>query len=166
MKHKRVSVLIIVLTVAAGILATTGVALAGWVWCDDPVLSIGGTPVYVKYEASIDGKTQDLQLSDYFTVSMDVSLPEGVSFAVPDPQGWIVASRIDRELEVSKKGIEADFIVLVLPKPGASAAGFGDDTKIKVSISLDGSNKVVGEGHVGEIIHIDNYRVPVPSGRE
>ncbi|MDO8473441.1 MAG: hypothetical protein Q7T05_06450 [Dehalococcoidia bacterium] len=144
-KHKRISALFIVLIVVAGVLATTGVALAGWVWCDDPVLNIGGTNVYVRYEANIKG--QDVPLAGNFAVEAQVGVPEGVNpdNVVTDLHGWTISVYPDQELGKN------DFALKVTVQQISTVKASG----IKVSVSLDpnGTN-VVGTGKVGESIDL------------
>lgn len=153
-KHKRLSALFIMLVVVAGILTTTGVALAGWVWCDDPIVDIGGTRLYIKYEADIDGATEATDLSDYFSPSMKVSVPKGTSFSVVLPDDWKITSSANNGLRVTSQGIETNFRIFVAAKPGAPD-GVSEETPVKVSVSLDpAGTQIVGTGEVGETINI------------
>lgn len=161
-KHRRLSALMVFLVLGIAVIATSGIAYGAWVWCDDPVLSIGSTTVYVNYEADINGPTQGAHLADYFKVSMKVSVPKGVDFAVLNPHGWKITSHTDGDLHVSSEGIKTDLTVLVLPKPAAKTIGVTDDTAIKVRVSLDpDGNQVLawGEGHVRDTI---GFEVTVP----
>lgn len=153
-KHKRLSALVIMLVVVAGILATTGVALAGWVWCDDPIVDIGGTRVYIKYEANIEGATETTDLSDYFDPRLVVSVPKRTSFSVVLPDDWKITSKTNNGLRVTSQGIETNFRIFVATKPGAPD-GVSGDTPVKVSVSLDpAGTQIVGTGEVGETINL------------
>lgn len=153
-KHKKLSALVIMLVVVAGILATTGVALAGWVWCDDPIVNVGGTKLYIKYEANIQGSTEATDLSDYFSPSLGVTVPKRTSFSVVMPDDWKITSGTSGDLRATSQGIETNLKVLVTTKRGAPK-GVSEKTPIKVSVSLDpAGTQIVGTGKVGETINI------------
>ena len=158
-RRMRFSILALI-AVAVMVMANAGSALAAWVWCDDPILEVGGTRLYVVYAVDSEDGTRGS-----FAPNMVVSVPSGVSYSLIDPQGWTVNSDavVDPSLKVKPVKIEATLDVTINPTP-STPADFADKAKVKVSLDPLG-RRVIGNGtgEIGENIHI---KVNVPSGKK
>ncbi|GEM_PF-4490673 len=155
-----------ILALAVMAVATSGVAQAAWVWCDDPVLSVGNdklgyTTIYVVYAIDSDDEASTGELSDRFAPALRVEVPKGVNINVVDSQGWQVRTGTDSDLKVKSKAIQAEMDILVMPKTPSFS---DDDTKVKIRVSLDPLGKRVIGIAVGEVGENIELKVNIPAG--
>lgn len=169
-KHKRLSALAILLILGIAVLATSGIAYASWVWCDDPSFSVGNSTLgynslYVEYAVSVPAQGNSIVPNDNFHPSLNITVPQGTDVKNIDPQGWDV-SWTAGGTPPYPRALPVSLDILVVPKPESPYADSGDNVRVKVVVALDPQFKrVLGEkvGHVGDHIVLDNVMVPIPA---
>ncbi|MEW6034663.1 MAG: hypothetical protein AB1603_07405 [Chloroflexota bacterium] len=113
--RKRWLALVVTLTAVLTMLASTGVAQAGWCWCNDPIVSIGNeglgyTTVNIQF-ASLDTPW-------VYATSVTIEVPRGVTVNVVDPQGALVTWKNNAQLRINSRGIQTKITVLATAPPG------------------------------------------------
>ncbi|MBI2853399.1 MAG: hypothetical protein HYX87_00580 [Chloroflexi bacterium] len=155
---RRRKILLALLAAIMAVMVTLGipsVALAGWEWCDDPVVYIGSTDTGFA-QVNIDLATYNGDWTNYST-TIRVEVPEGITVNADDGQGATIISVNNERLRVRPAGIKTRISILVEPRQDAER----DDTKVLVRIST-GGRSVQTVGRVGKEIDV---RLLVPLGK-
>ncbi|MBI2854678.1 MAG: hypothetical protein HYX87_07150 [Chloroflexi bacterium] len=153
-KTRRWLIAASLLAAIISIFGTSGIALAGWEWCDDPLISIGNDQLGYT-TTNIEFATDDGSWGYSPTVS--IAAPAGVDVYVLEPHGSVVNTSVDSSLSVAGGGVQTRIIVLV---PLDQASGTGPLPMIKVRVSSNGRVLAQGVGSIGDEIVLQPW-VPV-----
>lgn len=136
--HRKLSALAAILIAGIMAVVTSGVAQAAWVWCDDPILTVGNdsagySRIYVQYAVDIPGKVPASNFSSGLSPSLKLRVPQGINVTNIVEQGWSVAWQNDTGLSATNGGFHANFDVIV----NTVSSQPDNPLKVRVRISLD-----------------------------